>query len=189
MGSNGSWNQASGSGGSSGGYSATWSYSGSGSYWEGAADGTVNGTLGESGSETYSLGYGTTATLASNTGQWTQTGSGNVSANANWDYSYSGAGGGDKPAGRYYGGNWTLTSESGGGSGTSRLRRHADLRRRELDRQRQRGQRVGCRHHPRQLPVSGVHARQQRLQHEPQQQRQCRHVQQLTRPKTDGAQR
>ena len=118
----GSWSAPSGSGWASGGSSASWSYAGNGSYWEENGGGTLNGTMGESGSESYAMGYGTTATLASNTGFWVQSGTGSIAANSLFGYSYSGAGGGMSGTDDGYGDtsstSWNL-NEHGSGGGTS----------------------------------------------------------------------
>ena len=112
----------SGGGGSSGGCTATWSYSGGGSYVEGPSGGTISGTLGESGGRTYTLGYSTSAAVPTNgTTLVTQSGSGSVTASANCGYSYSGGGSGGSSwsdgAGNTSSNSWDF-HEHGGGSGT-----------------------------------------------------------------------
>ena len=97
------------SGGSSGGGSS--SYSGSGSYSETAEYydddsygyvpyGSVSGILGASGTETYSLGWGTSASMSPGEG-WTQTGSGSVAATGTYSYYYAGSGSGVVPVDDY----------------------------------------------------------------------------------------
>ena len=111
---------ASGWGNASGSSNAEWSYAGSGSYSKSAGGGAVNGTVGESGSESYSLGYNTTATFSSGSG-WSQAGSGSASAGSTYNYSYAGSGTGafSTNSGSNSGTtNWDL-NEHGGGSGTS----------------------------------------------------------------------
>ena len=89
---------SSGSGGASGGSSATWSYAGGNAdggddtYSQTKDGGTVSGTLGESGSQTYNTGYNGTAAVAS--GAWTQTGTGDANGTDTYNYGYSGSGSG-----------------------------------------------------------------------------------------------
>ena len=74
------------------------------------------------GSESFSLGYGTSATLASDATNLAQTGSGSGSADSAYSYSYSGGGSGSTPqseSGTYFPNTaWSL-NEHGSGSGTS----------------------------------------------------------------------
>ncbi len=78
--------------------------------------------MGQSGNESYSMGYGTTATLASNVGFWVQSGTGSIGANSLFGYSYSGAGSGSSGTDDGYGDtsstSWNL-NEHGSGGGTS----------------------------------------------------------------------
>ena len=118
--SGGAWSSASGAGGASGGSSATWGYSGSGSYSQTQDGGTVNGGLSGSGNQTYSLGYNESASMSPGDG-WTQSGTGDASATAAYGYYYNGSGGGTTPAGDFYfplGTSWTIRGESGSGGGT-----------------------------------------------------------------------
>ena len=116
---NGLW---SGSGGATGGSSETWGYSGtSGSFWQTGDGGTAGGTAsGVSGSETYSTGYSSTASMSPGEG-WTQTGTGSASDSFSFGYSYSGSGSGTVPTDENgYPISWNLSNEhgSGGGSGS-----------------------------------------------------------------------
>ena len=107
-------------GGASGGSSATWGYSGSGSYWQTQDGGTVNGGLSGSGNQTYSLGYNESASMSPGDG-WTQTGAGSTSDSFSFGYSYNGGGGGTVPTDENgYPISWNLSAEhgSGGGSGS-----------------------------------------------------------------------
>ncbi len=106
----GSWAAASGSGSTSGGTSQDWSYAGGGSSsqtlstasviddlgsWTESQSTTSSGqTLAESGSQSFSMGYGTTATLASGASAWVQSGSGSASGNASYYASYTAWGSG-----------------------------------------------------------------------------------------------
>ena len=146
--SDGAWSSASGTGGASGGSSAAWgyqlgappsssggssggggsSYSGSGAYSETAGYydggdfvpyGTVNGTLGASGAETFSLGWRTSASMSPGEG-WTQAGSGSVAATGTYSYYYAGSGSGVVPVDDYpnmSGATWNISGESGSGGG------------------------------------------------------------------------
>ena len=121
--SDGTWSVSSGSGSTSGGASANWSYAGNDGTWSYSGDGTtLSGSVSESGGETYNLGYSGQASVSS--GEWVQTGSGvgagNASATANFSYSYSGdASGSGGGSGSYNdpldvtlsGGNWSLAGE------------------------------------------------------------------------------
>ncbi len=106
----GSWAAASGSGSTSGGTSQNWSYAGGGSssqtsstasvidesgLWTESQSTTSSGqTLAESGSQSFSMGYGTTATLASGASAWVQSGSGSASGNVSYYASYTAWGSG-----------------------------------------------------------------------------------------------
>ncbi len=112
----GSWAAASGSGSTSGGTSQNWSYAGGGSssqtsstasvidesgLWTESQSTTSSGqTLAESGSQSFSMGYGTTATLASGASAWVQSGSGSASGNVSYYASYTawGSGSGETDA-------------------------------------------------------------------------------------------
>ena len=121
--SDGTWSVSSGSGSTSGGASANWSYAGNDGTWSYSGDGTtLSGSVSESGGETYNLNYSGQASVSS--GEWVQTGSGvgagNASATANFSYSYSGdASGSGGGSGSYNdpldvtlsGGNWSLAGE------------------------------------------------------------------------------
>ena len=117
----GGWSQPGGTGVASGNTSASWSYSGNGGFWASADGGTVSGTLGDSGSESFSLGYNTAATLDSGTGAWVQSGSGSVAASSLDNYCYSGSGSGvtdgTNSPGYVPNVSWSL-NEHGSGSGT-----------------------------------------------------------------------
>ena len=108
---------SSGTGGASGGSSATWSYAGGNAdggddtYSQTKDGGTVSGTLGESGSQTYNTDYNGTAAVVS--GAWTQTGTGDANGTDTYNYSYAGSG-----SGASGGTTWHVTSESGSGSGS-----------------------------------------------------------------------
>ncbi len=108
---------SSGTGGASGGSSATWSYAGGNAdggddtYSQTKDGGTVSGTLGESGSQTYNTGYNGTAAVVS--GAWTQTGTGDANGTDTYNYNYAGSG-----SGASGGTTWHVTSESGSGSGS-----------------------------------------------------------------------
>ena len=124
----GLWVAASGSGGASGGSTADWSYwsySGSdgsasgGSYWDTGGGGSFSGTLAESGSESFSQGYSTGATLVS--GEWSQTGSADTTAAADFSYAYSGYGSGSTPEsywGLPTGTAWSLDEHGSGAART-----------------------------------------------------------------------
>ena len=108
---------SSGTGGASGGSSATWSYAGGNAdggddtYSQTKDGGTVSGTLGESGSQTYNTDYNGTAAVVS--GAWTQTGTGDANGTDTYNYDYAGSG-----SGASGGTTWHVTSESGSGSGS-----------------------------------------------------------------------
>ena len=115
MGSNGLWNAPTGSGTASGGDQGSFSYSGNGNYtddWE-LATGIISGNMSESGGETYSNSYGTTATLTAGEG-WQQSGSGTETADSQFQYGYSGSGNGT--LGPYYHDDSASASESGSGT-------------------------------------------------------------------------
>ena len=117
LGSDGLWNAPSGSGTASGGDQGSFSYSGNGNYtddWE-LATGIISGNMSESGGETYSNSYGTTATLTAGEG-WQQSGTGTETADSQFQYGYSGSGEGTLIP--YYHDDSASASESGSGNGS-----------------------------------------------------------------------
>ncbi len=115
------WASASGTGWTSAGASASFGYSGSGSYWNNYNDGSTSGTFSGSGSETYSNTLNTTASISDATtgslaGLWVQSGSQNILSNAAYDGSYQGSGSGALPNGDFTG-TWNQTG-SGSASAT-----------------------------------------------------------------------
>ncbi len=119
---NGAWDTlAAGSASAWGDSSADWSYSGSGSYSQSQAAGSLSGTLGESGDQSFSMDYHDGASYSPG-GGWDWTGSGSVAASASYNYSYSGSGNGTAnftPSNSETAtASWNL-NENGGGSGTN----------------------------------------------------------------------
>ncbi len=88
--SGGTWQITGGSGSSSGDGTWTWNYNGDGNYWPADADDAMAGTFTNTGYDSTTYEYETTATYQD--GHWTESGSGHVIDVGNSHYSYNGSG-------------------------------------------------------------------------------------------------